>query len=396
MPELFPFFLILFVALFFSEAFSRINMPWVVALIIGGIIIGPFGVDIFEPNETVNLLGEIGLVFLMFMAGLEMRLSSLVNMKKEVARMSVLNGIIPFALGVGIGLYFGYGLLESLILGTVFISSSVAVIVPSLKSNGLLETRLGKSIVASVMVEDIISLLFLSVILQSVTPLTAIPLPIFYFLLFASLAALRWLLPRIRLFFFMLSREKASLFEWELQAIFVILLGTVVFFQVIGLHSIIAGFFAGLVLAESIKSDILMGKIRAIGYGFFIPIFFVLIGTKTNIGVFGETEGAILLVSVICISFIAVKFITGWMAGRLNGFNQMESILVGGATTPHLTTALAVAATAFELGLFSRELVTAIVILSVVTIAIGPITVKLIKARLNAGTLGPDVKYEEA
>ncbi|MDP4010453.1 MAG: hypothetical protein Q8P37_01155, partial [Candidatus Spechtbacteria bacterium] len=78
------------------------------------------------------------------------------------------------------------------------------------------------------------------------------------------------------------------------------------------------------------------------------------------------------------------------------GFNQMESILVGGATTPHLTTALVVAATAFELGLFSRELVTAIVILSVVTMTIGPITVKLIKARLDAGTIGPDVKYEES
>ncbi|MEX2145119.1 MAG: cation:proton antiporter [Candidatus Spechtbacterales bacterium] len=396
MPELFPFFLILFVALFFSEVFSRVHMPWVVALIISGMIIGPFGLDIFTPDETINLLGEIGIVFLMFMAGLEVRLSSLAKMKKEVARMSLLNGMIPFALGFGLGMFFGYGLMESLLLGTIFVSSSVAVIIPSLEANKLLDTRLGKTIVSSVVIQDIVSLLFLSIILQSVKPLTDLPLPVFYILLFAVLVALRWLLPKIRLFFFMLSREKSSLFEWELQAIFVILLGTVVFFQFIGLHAIIAGFFAGLVLAESIKSDILMGKIRAISYGFFIPIFFVLVGINTNLGVFIDTEGTILLLSSIIISFIAVKFISGWIGGRINGFNSTESILIGGSTIPQLTTTLAVAITASEFNLFSQELVTVIIVLSIITTLVGPIIMRLTKVKLDANTLGPDVKYEEA
>ena len=82
MIELLPFFLVLFTGLFFSEVFRRLHIPWVIALIIGGIIVGPFGFGWLEETATISFLGEIGLVFLMFMAGLETRLSSLREYRK--------------------------------------------------------------------------------------------------------------------------------------------------------------------------------------------------------------------------------------------------------------------------------------------------------------------------
>ena len=85
MFEFFSFFIILLAAVFFSALFNRLHLPFVIALIIGGVIIGPHGLALFEMNQTLDFLGEIGLVFLMFMAGLEIKLSSFAQDKKNIS-----------------------------------------------------------------------------------------------------------------------------------------------------------------------------------------------------------------------------------------------------------------------------------------------------------------------
>ena len=152
MPTFLPFFIILLAALFFSEIFYKLHLPLVVALVLAGIVIGPHGLNIFTPDSTMNLIGGIGLMFLMFMAGLEIRPSSIRDIKAGVVKMSLLNGVLPFFVGFGIGMYFNFGTLPSLLLGTIFISSSIAVVVPSLESLGLMQTKLGQTIIASTMV----------------------------------------------------------------------------------------------------------------------------------------------------------------------------------------------------------------------------------------------------
>ncbi|MEX0877280.1 MAG: cation:proton antiporter [Candidatus Spechtbacterales bacterium] len=396
MPQFLPFFVILLAALFFSEIFYRLHLPWVVALVVGGIIIGPYVLDIFTPDVTMSFIAEVGLVFLMFMAGMEIRLSTLKDIKWDVAKMSFFNGVIPFFVGFGIGLLLDFSMLPSLLLGTIFISSSIAVVVPSLESAGLMETRLGQTIVASTMVEDILSLILLSIFLQATNPVTSLSLPVLYVLLFSTLVFMRWALPKIRWFFYSLSSQKKGIFEWEFQEIFVILLGTVIIFQFLGLHPIIAGFFAGLVLSESIKSDALKGKLRAISYGFFIPVFFVVTGASTNIGVFAEVDKALMFTVIIVLSSIGIKFLTGWIGARVNGFGPTEGMLVGGATIPQLSTTLAVVTAAYAIGILKEELVTAMIILSLITTLIGPIIVRMSKNRLDKiKPVSPEVKIPE-
>ena len=190
MEQFYPFFVVIFVAVFFSTVFKRFHVPWVVALIVGGMLISPHALGIFQPNDTLDFIAQIGLVFLMFMAGLETRLSTFREAEKEILIISLFNGLIPFFVGMGIGFLFGYGWLASLFLGIIFISSSIAVIIPSLESHGLLHKKLGKSIVAATILEDIASLVILSVLLQTIKPVTFLPLPVFYILLFVSLFAI--------------------------------------------------------------------------------------------------------------------------------------------------------------------------------------------------------------
>jgi len=131
MPEFWSFFLILFAALTFSTLFRRLHLPWVLALIVGGLLVGPYGFDVLEVTPTLNFLSETGLVFLMFMAGLEIPLSRLQHDLKPLSLLAFINGFIPFLVGVGITSLFGYDWTTSLLVGIVFISSSVVSFVKS-------------------------------------------------------------------------------------------------------------------------------------------------------------------------------------------------------------------------------------------------------------------------
>ena len=386
MENLLPFFLILFAGIFFSALFRRLHLPWVIVLILGGIIIGPHALGIFEPNPTVEFIGQIGLVFLMFMAGMKTKLSIFKKFKGGVFGLAFINGTIPFLVGIGIGFLFGYGWIAALLLGIVFVSSSIAIVIPSLEANKLLRTRLGKSVVAGTIIQDIASLVMLSVLLQILNPVTALPLPIFYILLFISLIALRWILPKLRRFFSLGVRGTKDLFQQELRVIFAILIGTVISFEILGLHPIIAGFFAGLVLSGSIKSEILKEKLHTISYGLFIPTFFIIIGTKTNLGIFLESQSAALLIAAVVLGSLLSKFASGWIGGRIIGFTSSQSLLIGASTIPQLSTTLAVAFTAAALGLLNQELIVAMVILSTVTTFVGPLLMQMFSRRIMKDT----------
>lgn len=380
MPGLIPLFLILFAGLFFSKLLSRLHLPWVIALILGGILIGPHGLDLIRVDPIIEFLAQVGIVFLMFMAGLEVRLSALRELKKGIAKIALLNTVIPFLVGVGVGYYFGFPPSIIFLLGIIFISSSIAVVIPSLRSSGILHTKLGRSIVAATMIGDVLSLVLLSILLQTINPITTLPLPLFYLLLLVALVVLRWATPKI----YNLFRNKSGgsdIFEQEVQAIVTVLVGTVVIFELLGLHGIIAGFFAGLVLSDILASEAIKEKLHTLGYGLFIPVFFVVVGANTDLSVFAISSGALLLTVVVIVASVFSKFISGWIGGRLSGFGPHSSRLVGVATIPQLSTTLAVVFVASELSLLTPSLVAALVALSIITTFLGPILIQAISKK---------------
>lgn len=379
--EFLPFFLVLLASVIFSAAFRRFHLPWVLALIVAGIVIGPHGFELAEVTPTLAFIGQTGLIFLMFMAGLETRLSSFKAFRSGIASLSLINGLIPLCVGFLVGVLFGLSPTGSILLGIIFMSSSIAVIVPTLEATGLLEKKIGKSIVSATILVDIASLVFLSIFLQLVAPVTVLPLYSFYPILFIILIAFIYGLPKIR-DFFPAHRDEKDLFESEVRIVIAMLIGVVVTFQFLGLHPIIAGFFVGLVLSESIKSEILIEKLRTISYGIFIPIFFVIIGMETNIQIFATGANSLLLVLAILVASMSSKFISGWAGARIGGFSNQESVIVGVATMPQLSTTLAVVFTAVEMKLIEPELVTAMVILSIVSTVVTPVLMQSLTKKI--------------
>jgi Kef-type K+ transport system membrane component KefB len=375
MADLLSFLTVIAAGLFFAEFLRPYHLPYVIVLIFSGMVIGPHALGVFTPDVTIEFMGEIGLVFLMFMAGLETRHSHMAKQKKGMVMIAVLNGGIPFLVGTGIALYLGYNWISALLLGTIFISSSIAVIIPSLETSGLLKKPLGKAVLGGTVVADVLSLILLAFILQLFGPHTDIPFVLFYVMVFLFLIFLKSFIKELKIFFMEHHKCRSDPFEDELRFTFVVLLGTVLVFDFIGLHPILAGFFAGMSLNGKEVRDMLKRKLHVISYGLFIPIFFVLIGAQADISVFGNGGDALMLVVVVVGASVLSKFLSGFAAGKLLGFRDRESALIGSSTIPQLSTTLAVAFTGLELGLLEPKMVMAMTVLSMVTTFAGPFMV---------------------
>lgn len=383
MTEFYPFFLIIFAGVFFSMVFKRMHVPWVVGLIIGGMLIGPNVFDLLQITPTVEFLSQVGLIFLMFMAGLETKFSSFKSFKGGLVWLSFINGAIPFIVGFGIAQYFGYEFLSSMLVGVIFVSSSIAVVIPSLERHGIIHSKLGQSVVMTTVIQDIASLLILSVILQSVSPVTSLPFIIFYPLVILTLFIFKYILPKVNNFFTKSADTESNFFQQEFRATLLILIGTVIVFELLGLHSIIAGFFAGLVLSDSLKSDVLKDRIRTVSYSIFIPTFFVIIGAQADISVLFNVDGALIFITAIVFGSILSKFFSGLIGARMVGFSYDQSLLFGISSVPQLSTTLAVALSALSFGLVDETLLTGMVILSIITVIVSPVLLNIFSERIK-------------
>ena len=392
MTDFINFLIVISAGVVFSGLLSKIQIPYVTALILSGIVIGPYALNIFSPDPTIEAIAAIGVIFLMFMAGLEVNVRHKKYLTKDAFFLITLNSILPFLTGFCIATAFGYGLMSALILGIVFISSSVAIIIPQLEKSGMIHKRLGQNILTAAIFEDIGSLLLLSMALQTMMPKTQLPIIAYYVILLLSVIVMKLALPKITRMYHKLIGERDQ-FERDLMFFFVILVGTAIFFEALGVHSIVAGFIIGLLLSETVRHERLMVKIRTLSYGVFIPTFFVLIGAKLDLGVLVAGE-SYLFISLVVLGLIVSKVVSGYVAGRLTKFSRDESLLMGFATTPQLSTTLAAAFAALGFGLLDNATITALVALSIVTTLLAPLVIRKLTMRIKQSERDLAIKRE--
>lgn len=385
MEELYPFFLIIFVGVFFSMVFRRMHMPWVVGLILGGLFVGPTVLGIVHSTPSASFIAQIGLMFLMFIAGLEARPSNFKDFQFKLFALAFINGALPFAAGFGLTLYFGYDAIAALLVGIIFVSSSIAIVIPALERTGLIHTRLGQSVIMTSVIQDIGSLILLSILLQNIDPVTALPLYIFYPLVFATLIVFRLIIPAVHKLLTLGLDTSKDVFQQDFRVAFLILLGTVIAFEFLGLHAIVAAFFAGLVLSGALKDSgcKLREKIHTVSYGVFIPAFFILVGVETDISILASNQSALILAGVLIAGSIVSKFVSGWIGARMVGFTGDQSLLFAVSSIPQLSTTLAVAFTALSLDIIDESLLAAMVALSILTVIASPGLMRLFERRIH-------------
>jgi Kef-type K+ transport system membrane component KefB len=363
-------------AFFFPVVLRRFQIPWVTAVIFAGMILGPYGLNVVNTGEVMNFLATIGLVFLMFTAGLDTKFSVLKKAGKEVVTFSLVNLGIPFSTGILVGTYLGLNFFSSLVLGVCFSSSSVGLIVPMLKELKV-KSKVKSTLVSAMFLEDVISLVLLAILLKAVVPISSIPLEIFPFVLLVFVLVVLYVIPILQEWLFHFGPSK-DIFAGGIRSVFITIALVALMAELIGVHAMVGGFLAGLTLSDMLKRrKKLQENIIAISYGFLIPIFLLSLGMNTNIATI-FAPGDLLATGLILVSLMVSKSVSGYLGGRLVGFPSRISWGMGVMTIAQMSTTLATASLAFQYGIFDENIVAALVLLSIVTIIVTPLLTKLI------------------
>lgn len=367
---------ILLLGIIVPELFRRLKLPFLTTLILLGAVLGPFGFDYIQMTDTIVFFGLLGSAFLMLMAGLETKLEDVRGVRWNIAVLVLFNGLIPFGAGYGITYLFGYPLQTCFLVATLFISSSVAIIIPVIKSIRFADAQVKREIITAIIIMDVLSLVLLAAVFQTVSPITQFPLPIYFVILLGSVIVLKLFLPSITHYLFS-KRLKSHRDEAQLRYLIAVLLGVLLYFSGLGVHPILAAFLVGIILADEITSEVLLAKIHTIGYGLFVPVFFFVVGMEMDITMLtGIDPRDVLLVSIVAGLFFS-KLISGYIGGRLARLNNRNSLVFGFASTIQLTTTLAAAYAGSSLGLLDTALLTAMIVLAIFTTIVVPFVLQI-------------------
>jgi len=371
--------IILTISLVIPELLKELKMIIVPFYIIGGMVLGPHGFG-FETNDALVFIGDIGILFLVFIAGLEIREYGTIDWKKPV-HLSIISAGTCFLLGAIVAHLWGYGLSASLLLGTILMSSSVGEIIPIVTSSSHLRDKFSDYLIPAIIIMDASSLFLLSILIQrdSSSLEFAVFLIASSFLIFLIVRVL----PEISKWFF--SRKIIKPRETDLKFILMMLIISVAIGEIIHLHGIIIAFLVGAVLGHHIPNEKTHEKLHGFGYGFFIPIFFVVLGMSLDMSFLVKGTEGVLLIIVIIGTLMVSKIIGALLFSKIKEIPKREGLVLGVTLWPQLSATLAAAAVGFEFGIFDNELLTAVVFMSIITATATPFVVhELVKSEGRA------------
>ncbi len=356
----------------------RLGQPSVLGELLVGIILGPSILNLLnlpfiehELTETIAKLGELGVLLLMFLAGLELHFGEM-RQNIRVAALAGLMGVVwPVLLGWGAGLLFGLDQAAAIFLGLTLGATSVSISAQTLIELKALRSRVGLSLLGAAVFDDILIILLLSVFLalqggggSSYDVLLIIVRMVLFLALsmMFGLWALPWIIRRI---------SKLPVSQGLLTISLVIMLAYGIAAEYFGGMAAITGaFLAGLMLARTPEKERIETGMHALAYGLFVPIFFVNIGLSINLREFQYQ--ALLFTVVIILVAVAGKWIgSGWGA-RLGGLSQKESIQLGAGMISRGEVGLIVASVGMLEGLVDAEEFSAIVVMVLVTTLVTP------------------------
>ncbi|MBL0345450.1 cation:proton antiporter [Candidatus Villigracilis affinis] len=356
----------------------RMGQPSVLGELLVGIILGPSIINVLnlpfiehELAETVAKLGELGVLLLMFLAGLELHLGEM-RKNLRVAAFAGLMGVFwPVLLGWGAGLLFGLNQPASIFLGLTLGATSVSISAQTLIELKALRTRVGLSLLGAAVFDDILIILLLSVFLAlqggggSASDVLLIVVRMILFLV-TSVAFGLWILPWVIRRF-----AKLPISQGLLTVSLVIMLTYGIAAEYFGGMAAITGaFLAGLMLARTHEKERIETGMHALAYGLFVPIFFVNIGLSIDLREF-QLQGLFFTVVIILVAVIGKWVGSGWGA-RLGGLSRHESIQLGAGMISRGEVGLIVASVGMKDNLVTAEEFSAIVVMVLVTTLITP------------------------
>jgi Kef-type K+ transport system membrane component KefB len=348
---------------------ERARLPGLIGLLVGGYAIGPNGFAfVSSSNSTVPDLGTLGLLYLMFMAGVELDLSTLKRARTPTAVFTVLTFGFPMALGYLVGSALDYSTSAALLLGSLFASHTL-ITYPIIRRKGLAGDRASIAAVGATVGCDTMSLVVLAAVAGSVSGDASGGELIVQITLGLGIlvAACMLVLPAAgRFVFSTFGTEPAVRYTFAVAAF----LAAGVLAEMVGIEHIVGAFFAGLALNRLVPNEgPLMHRVEFFGSTVFIPVFLVSVGLIMNPGVMIEPE-TLALAGLFCLACLGGKAVAVAVAKPVLGFTWPQAGVMYVLTSPQAAATLAATMVGFELGLFGTRVVNAVLVVILISVVV--------------------------
>lgn len=358
--------LILFIILMAPVILKRINIPSIIGLIISGVIIGPNALNIIEKSSAVELFSTIGLLYIMFIAGLELDMNDFRKNRHKSIWFGLFTFAIPIAIGYPVCKYFlGYGESASFLTASMFATHTL-VAYPLISKLGVAKNQAVAVTVGGTILTDTAVLIILALIIGSedgglnniLLVRLSISLLIFGFIMFFVIP------PFARWFFNRLESEHYSHYIFVLSIVFF----AAFLSQVAGVEPIIGAFAAGLSLNRLIPhSSALMNRIEFIGNSLFIPFFLISVGMIVDIRVLLAGPTAWIVAGALTLTALFSKWIAAFVTQRLFSFSGHQRQLIFGLSSAHAAATLAIILVGFNEGILDENILNGTIILILIT-----------------------------
>lgn len=356
-----------------DELLERLGQPGIVGQILAGVLIGPHVLGWLGPNEFLSALAELGVMFLLFRVGLEVKSSELMRVGGTASLVAVLGVAVPFLMGSGLLLLWGYPRIEAAFTGAAMVATSVGITAQVLSAKGLLQHRASRIILGAAVIDDVLGLLILALVSSlAKDEVRLLDLTITGLLALAFTAivaawgtkAMKLVIPRL------LKVLQGSEVQFTLSMI--LLFALAVLSAYAGVAAIIGAFMAGMALSETVTHrvhDLTQGVTELL-----VPFFLVGIGLNFDLKAFASASTVWLALAVLAIAILS-KFV-GCAAGALK-LGWADARRVGIGMIPRGEVGMVVAQLGLSLGVIEQNIYAVVVFMSVATTLVAPPLLKL-------------------
>lgn len=332
--------LVLFIILFAPIIFSKIKVPHIIGLIIAGVLVGPHGLNLLKRDTSIVLFGTVGLLYIMFLAGLEIDLAEFKKNRKKIFVFGLLTFLLPLICGTLAAYYIlGYSFLSSLLLASMF-STHTLVAYPIASKYGVIRNRAVAMAVGGTMITDTVALLLLAAISgmakEEVSPSFWVQLGLSS-IVFVCIVL--FLFPVIIRWFFKKFEDSVSQYVFVLGMVFL----ASFLAEAAGIEAIIGAFFSGLVLNRFVPhTSALMNRINFVGNALFIPFFLISVGMLVDVKVLVKGLGAAKVAAVIIVVALVTKYVAAWVTQKIFKLTATEGKMLFGLSASHAAATLAI------------------------------------------------------
>ena len=365
------FFIVLVIILFTPLLLNKLKIPHIIGMIVAGVVIGPYGFNILDNDSSFAIFGQVGLLYLMFLAGLEIDMYHLrLNMRKGLL-FGLLTLLIPLVLGVLTSVWLlGLDWITSLLLGAMYASHTL-ISYPVVARFGITKAPAVLIAIVGTIIAVIGALLVLAATVnvrrEGAFDLLAQAMLIGKMVVWCLV--LLYAYPRVTRRFFKSHNDKVTQYVFVLAMVFLAAWTA----QLIGLEPVLGAFFAGLLLNRYVPpASSLMGSIEFVGNALFIPYFLISVGMMINVRVIANSETLAVAGIMLAVAIVS-KWLPAFIVCRINRLDYSSEGVMFGLTAAHTAVALAVVTLGYNLGMLDTRILNSTVLVILVTCALAPI-----------------------